>query len=74
MIYEADTFYKDGTQIAAAGRAQVREIRQSYPNATIVVQDVETGAVLVYPPGTQPPATDTGMRVPRGTSPVETSR
>jgi len=27
VIYEADVFYKDGSQIAAEGRAQVRQIR-----------------------------------------------
>jgi hypothetical protein len=71
VIYEADTFYADGTHIKSEGREQVRDLRAAYPDATIVVQDVETGNVLVYPPGTQPPATEPGERLGPETSPIE---
>jgi len=56
VLYEADYFFKDGSQIVSDGRAQVRQFRLDNPNDTIVVQDAEhAGRIFVYDPGWQPP-------------------
>src|SRR5207244_4105122 len=55
VLYEADNFYKDGSQIVSEGREQVRQFRKDNPTATIVVQDaVNPKNVIIYEPGTQP--------------------
>jgi hypothetical protein len=56
VLYEAEDFFKDGSQIVSKGRAQVRQFRKDNPGATIVVQDVDNPKnIIVYEPGTQPP-------------------
>jgi hypothetical protein len=68
VLYEADNFFKDGSQIEAEGRAQVRQLRADNPNDTIVVEDADhPGRVIVYEPGTQPPPP---ARLKPGTSPT----
>ena len=65
VIYEADNFFKDGSQITSEGRAQVRQLRADNPKDTIVVQDADNpGRIIVYEPGTAPPPTG---RLPSGT-------
>lgn len=57
VLYEADNFFKDGSRIVSEGREQVRQFRSDNPDATIVVEDVmNKNNVIVYEPGTQPPA------------------
>ncbi|MEO6775811.1 MAG: hypothetical protein ABI467_22815 [Kofleriaceae bacterium] len=66
VLYEADNFYKDGSQIVSEGREQVRQFRKDNPNATIVVQDAANPKnVIIYEPGTQPPP---GGRLAQGTA------
>jgi hypothetical protein len=56
VLYEAEDFFKDGSQIVSKGREQVRQFRKDNPGATIVVQDVDNPKnIIVYEPGTQPP-------------------
>ena len=56
VLYEADNFFKDGSQIVSEGREQVRQFRKDNPDATIVVQDVANPKnTIIYEPGTQPP-------------------
>jgi hypothetical protein len=56
VLYEADNFFKDGSQITSEGREQVRQFRKDNPDATIVVQDVANPKnIIEYEPGTQPP-------------------
>ncbi|MEJ7598238.1 MAG: DUF4157 domain-containing protein [Kofleriaceae bacterium] len=56
VLYEAETFFKDGSQMVSKGREQVRQFRKDNPDATIVVQDTANPKnIVVYPPGTQPP-------------------
>jgi hypothetical protein len=56
VLYEADNFFKDGSQIMSEGREQVRQFRKDNPNATIVVQDAANSKnIIIYEPGTQPP-------------------
>ncbi|MFT3843288.1 MAG: DUF4157 domain-containing protein [Myxococcaceae bacterium] len=65
VIYEADNFFSDGSQLDTDAREQVRGIRKAYPDATIVVQDVaDPRNVKVYKPGEQPP--------PEGRLPADT--
>jgi hypothetical protein len=56
VLYEADNFFKDGSQIMSEGREQVRQFRKDNPDATIVVQDAANAKnIIIYEPGTQPP-------------------
>ncbi len=56
VLYEADNFFKDGSQIVSEGREQVRQFRKDNPDATIVVQDAANPKnIIIYEPGTQPP-------------------
>ncbi|HWO26787.1 MAG TPA: DUF4157 domain-containing protein [Kofleriaceae bacterium] len=69
VLYEAENFYKDGSQMVAEGRKQVRQLRADNPNATIVVQDVANpNNIVVYEPGAQPPP---GGRLKPGTPNIE---
>ena len=72
VLYEAENFYKDGSQMVSEGREQVRQFRAdnpNNPNATIVVQDVENpNNIVTYKPGTQPPPPG---RLKPGTSNIE---
>ena len=55
MLYEADNFFKDSSQLVSEAREQVRQFRKDNPDATIVVEDAANpGKVIVYEPGTQP--------------------
>ena len=56
VLYEADNFFKDSSQLVSEAREQVRQFRKDNPDATIVVEDAANpGKVIVYEPGTQPP-------------------
>lgn len=65
VIYEAENFFKDGSEIVSEGRKQIGELRASNPKSTIVVQDVANpNNIVVFKPGEMPKP---GGRLPRET-------